>query len=59
MLEPARDGEPEGIEIDLPGMKERFYELVGLDPKKGIPLKNTLVRYHIVDELVWEGDGSG
>jgi len=24
MLEPARDGEPEGIEIDLPGMKERF-----------------------------------
>ena len=58
MLEPARDGEPEGVEMDLAGMKERFYELIGLDPKKGIPLKGTLVRYHMADEaeLVWEED---
>ena len=56
MLEPARDREPEGIEMDLAGMKERFYELIGLDPEKGIPLKDTLIRYHMADEAepVWE-----
>jgi len=50
MLEPARDGEPEGVEMDLAGMKERFYELMGLDPKEGIPLKETLLRFDMVSK---------
>ncbi len=37
MLEPARDGEPEGVEINFSSMKERFYDLLDMDTKKGIP----------------------
>jgi len=50
MFEPARDGEPEGLEMDLSAMKARFYELIGLDREKGIPLKETLLKYHMADE---------
>jgi aldehyde:ferredoxin oxidoreductase len=55
MLEPARDGQPEGIEVNLAGMKERFYELVGFDPDKGIPTRQTLSDYGMADEAaaVW------
>lgn len=42
MLEPARDGEPQGIEINFTGMKEKFYELMDMDPEKGIPSKAAL-----------------
>ena len=45
MLEPARDGEPEGIEMDLAGMKDKFYSLVQMDPEKGIPGKEILEEY--------------
>ena len=44
MLEPARDGGPEGVEINFTGMKEKFYELMDMDPEKGIPSKTTLIR---------------
>lgn len=50
MLEPARDGAAEGIEIDLKGMKERFYELMLMDPGKGIPTRDILVEYGMSDE---------
>ncbi len=55
MLEPARDGQPEGIEVNLAGMRERFYELVGFDPDKGIPTRQTLSDYGMADEAaaVW------
>ena len=55
MLEPARDGEPEGIEINFDGMKERFYELSGIDPDKGIPEMGTLSEYGLEAEgkVVW------
>jgi len=55
MLEPARDGEPEGIEMNFEGMKSRFYELAGFDPVKGIPTKETLEEYGMAEEAkkVW------
>lgn len=55
MLEPARDGEPEGIEMNFEGMKARFYELTGIDPVKGIPTKQKLEEYGMAEEAgkVW------
>lgn len=55
MLEPARDGEPEGIKINFTGMKERFYRLMGMDSEKGIPVKETLEEYGMDEEAkkVW------
>jgi aldehyde:ferredoxin oxidoreductase len=55
MLEPARDGEPEGIEMNFEGMKSRFYELAGFDPVKGIPTKEKLEEYGMAEEAqkVW------
>jgi aldehyde:ferredoxin oxidoreductase len=42
LLEPAGDGEPEGVEMNFQGMKERFYELMNLDAVKGIPSREAL-----------------
>ena len=55
LLEPARDGEPEGIEINFAGMKEKFYALMGIDPVRGIGAKATLDAHGMVEEaaLVW------
>jgi aldehyde:ferredoxin oxidoreductase len=55
MLEPARDGEPEGIEINFEGMKKRFYELMKIDPVKAIPVKEVLEEYGMAEEadVVW------
>ena len=57
MLEPAQDGEPKGIEINFSGMKERFYELMDMDPEKGIPREDTLREYGMEEEArkVWQG----
>ncbi len=57
MLEAARDGEPAGIEINLDGMKEKFYRLMGIDPVKGIPTKAILKEHDMNDEsrLAWPG----
>ena len=56
MLEPARDGEPEGIQIDLEEMKVAFYDLMGLDPQKGIPSRKVLETYQMPAEasVVWK-----
>jgi aldehyde:ferredoxin oxidoreductase len=43
ILEPARDGEPEGVVMNFEGMKKRFYELMDIDPVKGIPSDKRLV----------------
>jgi hypothetical protein len=55
MLEPARDGAPQGIEVNLAGMKEKFYTLVEIDPEKGIPKKDILTQYGMAEEAgaVW------
>jgi aldehyde:ferredoxin oxidoreductase len=55
MLEPARDGEPKGIEMNFSGMKERFYELMDMDPEKGIPREATLREYGMEEQAqkVW------
>ncbi len=55
MLEPARDGEPKGIKINFFGMKERFYELMDMDPEKGIPSRAALLQYGMEQEAqkVW------
>jgi len=56
MLEPARDGEPEGIQINFEEMKAAFYDLMGLDPQKGIPSREVLETYQMPAEasVVWE-----
>ena len=56
MLEPARDGEPEGIQINFEEMKAAFYDLMGLDPQKGIPSRSVLETYQMQDEArrVWK-----
>ena len=55
MLEPANDGEPEGIEINLEGMKEKFYELSGMDSEKGIPKMEALKEHDLEAEgkIIW------
>ncbi len=55
MLEPARDGEPEGVEINFDGMKDKFYELISMDPEKAIPTKEVLSDYGMEEEagIVW------
>jgi aldehyde:ferredoxin oxidoreductase len=55
MLEPARDGEPEGIEINFNGMKDAFYRLMDMDPVKGIPVESALIACGMGDEAgrVW------
>ena len=50
MLEPARDGEPEGIKIGLAGMKDKFYCLMRMDPEQGIPGKEILEEYGMAEE---------
>lgn len=52
LLEPARDGAPEGIEINFSGMKEKFYELMRLDPVKGIPSQEALAECGMGDEFL-------
>ncbi len=42
MREPARDGDTAGIEIMFDEMKSRFYELMEMDPEKGIALPRRL-----------------
>ncbi|MFH1117329.1 MAG: aldehyde ferredoxin oxidoreductase family protein [Pseudomonadota bacterium] len=50
LLEPARDGEPQGIEINFQVMKERFYELMGIDPVEGVASRETLERLGMADD---------
>jgi len=45
MLEPARDGEPEGVVINFEGMKNKFYGLMDMDPVKGMPSRKKLEEY--------------
>jgi aldehyde:ferredoxin oxidoreductase len=56
MLEPARDGEPQGIMINFNGMIQRFYELMNLDHVEGIATIDTLHKYGLEQEaaLVWK-----
>lgn len=58
MLEPARNGEPEGIKMNFSGMKDEFYSRVGFDKTQGIPLKSILEKLDMVgeSELVWTGN---
>jgi aldehyde:ferredoxin oxidoreductase len=51
LLEPARDGEPEGIAIEFGKMKERFYELMGIDPVAGIPSNETLAAHDMAADV--------
>jgi aldehyde:ferredoxin oxidoreductase len=55
MLAKAVDGAPEGIEINFKGMKNKFYNLISLDPEKGIPVKECLREYDMDKEAerVW------
>ncbi|MDQ1239115.1 MAG: aldehyde:ferredoxin oxidoreductase, partial [Thermodesulfobacteriota bacterium] len=50
LLQPAMDGAPEGVEINFAAMKEKFYELMGLDLEKGIPSKRVLSDHDMAEE---------
>jgi aldehyde:ferredoxin oxidoreductase len=51
MLEPARDGEPEGIAINLDAMKAAFYRLMEMDPIQGIPTQSALIACGMAEEF--------
>ena len=55
MLEPARDGEPEGVEINFAEMKSRFYSLMRIDPDKGVAVAERLEELGLKEEskLIW------
>lgn len=55
MLEPARDGEPEGIVVNFEGMKQRFYALMHLDSEEGVATIETLKEFGLEQEAakVW------
>ena len=55
MLEPGKGGEAEGSRVDLAFMKTRFYELMGIDPEKGIPVREALEACGMKEEAnrVW------
>jgi len=57
MLEPARDGDPAGIEIRFDDMKARFYELMDMDPEKGVARAARLRALGLQDEAdaIWPG----
>lgn len=50
VVEPAKDGEPKGIEINMEEMREQFYGIMGMDPDKGIPTPETLKLHHMKEE---------
>jgi aldehyde:ferredoxin oxidoreductase len=55
MKEPARDGDTAGIEIRFDEMKNRFYELMGFDPVKGIAFRKKLESLNLTEEAdrIW------
>ncbi len=55
MLEPARDGEPEGLEINFTEMKSRFYSLMRIDLEKGVAVAERLQELGLGEEskLIW------
>jgi len=52
MLEPGKDGEAEGSQVNLELMKARFYELMDIDPIKGIPTREAMEAYNMGEEAV-------
>lgn len=55
ILEPARDGEPAGIEIKFDEMKSLFYRLMQMDPLKGVATKKRLNELDLSEEatIIW------
>ena len=41
---------PRELEMDLAGMKDKFYSLVQMDPQKGISCKEILEEYGMAEE---------
>ncbi len=56
MLEPGKGGEAEGSQVDLEKMKARFYELMEIDPVRGIPTRKALEDCGMAEEaaVVWK-----
>ncbi len=55
MLEPARDGEPAGIEIRFDEMKSQFYRLMQMDPERGVATEERLreLDLSVETEKIW------
>lgn len=56
MLEPARDGEAKGTQVDLATMRTEFYKLMDMDPEKGIPTREALIAVGMEEEAkkIWQ-----
>ena len=53
LLEPARDGDPaEESRVNFTEMKEKFYDLMGMDPETGVPSPQALVACGMGAELL-------
>jgi aldehyde:ferredoxin oxidoreductase len=55
LLEPARDGETAGIEINFSEMKSRFYDLMEFDPVRGVASRERLEALGLAEEAeqIW------
>jgi hypothetical protein len=51
MLSPGKDGEADGAKFDLQIMKERFYEIMDIDPVRGVPTAKALEACGMPDEI--------
>jgi aldehyde:ferredoxin oxidoreductase len=51
MLSPGKDGEADGAQFDLKLMKERFYEIMDIDPASGVPTAKALEECGMPDEI--------
>ena len=51
MLSPGKDGEADGAQFDLKLMKERFYEIMDIDPVRGVPTAKALEECGMTDEI--------
>jgi aldehyde:ferredoxin oxidoreductase len=56
MLEPARDGDPAGIEMEFDLMKEKFYRIMDMDPVRGIAVRTKLEALGLGEEagILWQ-----
>ena len=55
LKEPARDGDAAGIPIDFAAMKNRFYELMEINPVRGVQSRESLASLGLAEEaeVIW------
>jgi aldehyde:ferredoxin oxidoreductase len=51
MLSPGKDGEADGARFDLKMMRERFYEIMDIDPVSGVPTTKAIEKCGMAEEI--------